>query len=486
MDEATLTIRFKDESSVGPSGVATTSPQYSGSDPGSVKVADQQNAITQAGGVGAMAAKNSQASGGGAQPAPTFAPVPPAAPLPVPPINIGTTPGDPLLKTVQGIQQADPKVTAAEIAAALGINKTQAQSLLTASAVNPGGAGRSTGLPVPGVNSGDDLIFPEDRRRLEADKWIASEQERFAREHQSQSEQERQQREAQAAAAKIPPPLSSEQMLAESARRAPPIQGQPSHADTSGVQNTVNALAHFAHMGGPMGSAIAGAATSAAQIPGVASAIASAAPAAVASAPYVAATAAALAVPAAGYLTLDSIARTARGQIGGFSTDVAQAEAEASVRQMVANMRTAQRLGDEVADYVENRSRTSAAVQGIRDVVAEPLLKEFNKAGNQLAEAAELLNGFLQKNPNAPVWAGRAVMGQAALSAIPPIIPFIVAYEVWSMLSGSKGTVAPPEDNPLTYYKQMPMPKLPYPFEEAGYIPTPIDREVSGMPGLSF
>jgi hypothetical protein len=54
VDEATLTIRFKDESSPGPAGVATTSPQYSGSDPGSVKVADVQNAITQAGGVGAM------------------------------------------------------------------------------------------------------------------------------------------------------------------------------------------------------------------------------------------------------------------------------------------------------------------------------------------------------------------------------------------------------------------------------------------------
>jgi hypothetical protein len=65
----------------------------------------QQNAITQAGGVGAMAAKNNQATAGG-QSVPVAAPVPPAGSLPVPPIPaVGG--GDPLLKTVQNIVQAD-------------------------------------------------------------------------------------------------------------------------------------------------------------------------------------------------------------------------------------------------------------------------------------------------------------------------------------------------------------------------------------------
>lgn len=471
MDEATLTIRFKDESSVGPAGVATTSPFYSGSDPGTVKVADQQNAITQAGGVGAMAAKN-QGSGGAAGQA--MAPVPPAAPLAVPPINVGASQsGDPLLQTTRQLIGADPNVTVAELQKFLGIPTGRAQELFAAASVPPGGqAAPTTPLAVPPSSQqptppADDLnVLIARNRRL-----AQEESDRLA---------------AQDAALRPPPAPVTPPPQIPGMPGAPPVE--PNQESVRGVQSAVNSIAHLAQMGGPLGSAFGGVATAAAGMPGVGAAIASSAPALAVAGPVIAAAAAALAVPAAGALTLSSIAQTARGQIQGLSPEVAAAEAEANVRTLMANLRTSRRLGDEVSDFIATRSRASSAAQGIRDTFAEPLIRDFNNIQNVLATGLEQLDKTINRNQRFSEGFGWGFR-QGLLRSLDVILPGTgIQLQALSALGGAlpKPELSP-GDNPLTFYKNMPMPTLPAPFEEGGFVAEGGSKiEFSRMPGLGM
>lgn len=471
-DEATLTIRFRDESSPGGGGAGIVAPMGGGVVPGSTLAADTQNAITQAGGVGQMAARNNQASAGQL---PSMAPVPSASPLAVPSINVGAgQSSDPLLQTTRQIVQADQNVTVAELAAALGIKERQAQTLLNAATVQPGGqAAQSGALPVPGdgrrptPGTDDDLELLIRRNRRQA--------------------QEERERMADAEQAMRPPPAPVQPPpQIPGMPGAPPIEAQAVD-ESSGAQAAVNAISHFAHMGGPMGSAVAGAANSFMAIPGVASAVAAAAPGIAAAAPYVAAATAALAVPTAAALTLNSIAQTARGQIQGLSPEVAAAEAEANVRQLLANLRTSQRLGDEVADFVSNRSRLGAAGQGIRDVISEPLLKDFNNAVFALTKLVEAGNEAAQENPWITQTAVRLGL-QGALGYMSPGLQqsynFLTSFG--GLLQGAESKIDM-DNNPLTFFKKLPMPTLPAPFEEGGYVTDPGRIEFSPrMPGLGM
>lgn len=403
MDGATLTIAFRDDSPQAQGSPATT-PQGGGSGSTSSHVEDQQRAITQAGGVGQRAQQGySQAtttsSASAAQTAiATASTVPAATPLPTPIATASQSNSESgLAQSIQRIVAADPKATADEIAKLLGggVGVREVERMMRPAAPPAEPIPTSPAQP---VNSGDDLIFPEDRRRVEADRWIESERQRFAQEAESEAATAHQQREAAARNIPRPPPLNREQILAEGARNAPPL---PKVEDVSGqVQSTVNAISHFAHMAGPLGSAVAGVANSAVALPGIAGALGAAAPGLVAAAPYVGVALAAAAVPTAMVAAANNEANRAISVSREYSPEVIGAEAAANIRQIQADIRSAQRLGDEAARIVDARGRTSTALQGIRDQLSEGPLRDIGNFQNLGATFAESVNKILEAVPD--------------------------------------------------------------------------------------
>lgn len=182
-----------------------------------------------------------------------------------------------------------------------------------------------------------------------------------------------------------PPPLSREQLLAEAEAKPPPVQGE-----RPGMGEVVSTAAQFGQMIGraqQIQSAAQGIASGSAlgAAGGITSLLASAGPAA-------AGIAGAIGLPLLAAHTLSSIAETARNQVRNLSPEAASAEAEANVRQIMANMRTSRILGDEVATIVQSRSRLSAAAQGIRDTAAEPFLRQFGEGQRTLAVLLESID----------------------------------------------------------------------------------------------
>lgn len=455
MDEATLTIRFRDESSPTGGGPGVVSPQSAGVVPGSTLAADTQDAITQAGGIQQHAAKGNQPTTGGPPPAVAPAPVPAAAPLAVPPVATGQpTSGDPLLKTVQGIVAADPAVSIAELQKALGIQAGRAQTLLNAAGIQPGGQqapaqtqpAPTSPLPVPAAQPA--AVPPTQATPPAPTPPVA------------------------------PPPIAATAQQQTANQSAPPPVvnppgGQQTQGPTgAGVQATVNAIAGLAARGGPLGAAAGRVATAAAAIPGVGSAIAAAAPAVATAAPFVALGAAALAVPAAAALAVNSIFNEAREQTQGLSPEVAQAEAQARVRDLMTRLRTAERLGDEIAEGVTVRSRLSSAIQGLNNITAEPVLDDFNRALRGAATILESIGSFAERH-------------SAAIQNVENVMLWLAGFKLPAMVLGAIGgeeAKSLAHDNPLTFYQSLPMPTLPPPF--TGDEHKPIDVEFSRMPGL--
>lgn len=448
MDEATLTIKFRDESSPGAGGAAATAPQGGGRQPN--LAAEQQSVITQAGGVGAMAAKNNQTSG--QVPSVSPAAVPPAGALPVPPI--GAVGGDPLLKTAQGIVAADPTVTIAELQKALGVPAARAQQLFSAATVAPGGQqapAPTAALPVPTIAPTPASFQPGGvAQPPPAPPGLMP--------------------------PPVPPPTAAE--YAQQVKPPPVINPPPSPpaaGQPANVQAAVNAIAGIAAQGGPLGAAAGQAARAAAAIPGVGAGLAAAAPGLAAAAPYIAAGAAALAVPAAGALAINSIAQTARGQIQGLSPEVAAAEAEANVRQLVANLRTAGQLGDELGERITRRSRISANLQETRDLLVEPLLQKQNDFLAAIEVFTKAIKGAAKVTRSQYDQAvGEGTVAGGFLSA--PFLPFKALSE--AVAGGGAG---------LT--KIIPTrPKLPPPFaDNSPHAPPGVKRAIEEMfrtPGL--
>lgn len=172
----------------------------------------------------------------------------------------------------------------------------------------------------------------------------------------------------------------------------PPKDSNMDEAGQIGAAVMGKVLSQFGQPGAALGGAIT---TAAAQFPGTVGALfANLAPAA----PYIATGAAALAVPAAlGYSVLNEAER-ARGIVGNLSPEAAVAQAQANADRIMANIRTAERLGDEVGEYIESRSRLTLAAQGIRDVAAEPVLQSLNEVLGTLGKTLELINGNAQQN----------------------------------------------------------------------------------------
>lgn len=81
-----------------------------------------------------------------------------------------------------------------------------------------------------------------------------------------------------------------------------------------------------------------------------------------------------------------------------FSPEVAIADAVSELRRIQADMRTAAKLGDESAEYINQRSRLSASAQGIRDTFAEPIIADLARSMDNLADILNATNNFLTKS----------------------------------------------------------------------------------------
>lgn len=90
--------------------------------------------------------------------------------------------------------------------------------------------------------------------------------------------------------------------------------------------------------------------------------------------------------------TARRIGNEAEQQIAGLSPEVAMAQAQEQLNQLQANFRTSERLGDEVAGMIENRSAISNELQDIRDKIGEPLLQFLNKQSDALARILQVIN----------------------------------------------------------------------------------------------
>jgi hypothetical protein len=139
-------------------------------------------------------------------------------------------------------------------------------------------------------------------------------------------------------------------------------------------------------MAGPEASLAAQAASSAANLPGLASRIAAAVPSAAAALPYVGASALALAVPAVAAAAVQSIANTVNSEISGYSSDVAAANAVASVGEMMRNIRTAQTLGPEVAANTRLWNSLKDDTLETRNAIKETLLWHWDNILYTLSE----------------------------------------------------------------------------------------------------
>ncbi len=109
----------------------------------------------------------------------------------------------------------------------------------------------------------------------------------------------------------------------------------------------------------------------------------------------VAVVAAAASIPIAATVAAFNEAERAKA-LTPYSPEALQAQAIADVRQVMATIRTSERLGDEVGRYTEASSRLSAASQGIRDVVSERVLQKLDGILEKLVPLVEWGDAFAQ------------------------------------------------------------------------------------------
>lgn len=234
-------------------------------------------------------------------------------------------------------------------------------------------------------------------------------------------------------------------------------------------------------LGGPVGQAIARTAQAVAAVPGVGAMqvpglAAAALPAATAVAIPAAIIAGGVAVGAAvtGYGI--AAARSAREEIRGLSPELAQAEAEARYRQTMANLRTAGILGPDVAEYVRNQSVIRSNLQNLRDITAQPIIKEINEFGEAAAKVTTLFSELATK--------------------LRPLIQTAEDLAIGGAVGGNLGIIvhllnkflpdiakADP-NNPFTYFTNHPLVPLPPPF--TGAEEKPVNAAFAPVAGMTF
>lgn len=454
MEGATLTFRFVEEGGNSGKGPSVT-PQSSTSSPKSSDTTQQ--AITNAGGVSNFVNQNNPAP----TPSSNTFQVPTSQPLAVPPSPTTTASTDPLLSTVTSILQADPNTTIEELAKALGINRGQASNLYN----------QAVGTPTP------PLVTPPSAQPIPTPSSSPPPLPPLPTSPQSQNTPPKPLPDIPK-----PPPLGLEQLLHQAKFNPPPIPGTPSSSTINGVQNTIQAITGLAQLGGPVAGAIGRVSAATTAIPGVAGALGTALPALATLAPVIAAAGTVAAVPPAVLYSIDRIYDTARGQLQGLDPSVATAEAEANVRQILANFRTSRILGDEVAQGVEIQSRRSTALQGIRDRLIEAPLEKLNNSAAGLNVILETINETFNNNPElVKILSGGAYnIFKASTGAFGTILQGL------ELIGQSKTQENLATNNPLTYWMNKPLPKLPAPFTETGeVIPHEMDSK-NFLPGLGI
>lgn len=113
-----------------------------------------------------------------------------------------------------------------------------------------------------------------------------------------------------------------------------------------------------------------------------------------------AAIAATAALSAAPFIAAANRMSQAREQLAEFSPEVARARAQADVRQVVANLRSADRIGGDTADFTEAVSRLSVLLQDIKDSFVTAVGPEVNALLDNLviiAKGASVLASLQEK-----------------------------------------------------------------------------------------
>lgn len=412
-DEARLVVELLDRSGAG--GAASTNPVQPGAAdvPGSGVAKDFAEHITTAG-------AGAKAGSGSTTPTPTPIEAPSAAPAESPVasdpsgVRISVPGGDAIAPLIEQIIRDKPDITAQELAGVkeLNLNAERAQQWLD----------RAKGTNAANVPQAPTDAPDRDLARFAQTviRDTVTEEERYAQQLARLREarqaglldDDQLRRGMEHAGRSLPRPFApdSSRGIVEAQVVPPPVPPSISDAAQS-LNQTLNSMGGLDRIGGMIGGNVGATVGNLAQtaittlpqlLPAGATATGPLAALAANAGPIAAGAglvAAAAAIPlAAGYAALNEAERAL--QISRqYSPDVARAQAEADVRQVMADMRTSRRLGDEAADYLTARSRLSTGFQGVRDIVSEPVLKDLNTALTTLGNFFTSLNTLSSKFP---------------------------------------------------------------------------------------
>lgn len=211
---------------------------------------------------------------------------------------------------------------------------------------------------------------------------------------------------------------------------------------------------------------------------GAAGAGAAAAPSALAVAAPVAATVAIVAGAAyAGYRTYDYVSsaslQAASGEVGGLSPDVAQANALQRVRELAANISTANQVGPEIAMNVEAVGQLKAELQGLRDQMIRIFGEDVANITKAMAGVLGLLNRIADWVPG-----GSENLKTVIIEYLTKPLRDLADERDRARTDGAL------QDNPLTAFQSLDFVPLPPPFAATDEMP--LDQKFNPIPGLEL
>lgn len=164
-------------------------------------------------------------------------------------------------------------------------------------------------------------------------------------------------------------------------------------------------------------------------------------------------------------------------QIRDFSPDVALADARNEIRQLRADMESARRLGPEVADYEQTRSRISTRLQEARDSILEAPLKELTIVLKTLESGIKMQMDTLQAIGKGPIGdAARKIVG--------------IRDDIWDRINEALNSYLGVKDEGVSspdWFDHQPFLPLPAPFNGAEMENVEgATAEFGDIPGLRF
>jgi hypothetical protein len=111
-------------------------------------------------------------------------------------------------------------------------------------------------------------------------------------------------------------------------------------------------------------------------------------------------------------------ADSVRDRVTQYSPEAAQAAAMAEVRQIMADIRTSERLGPAIARRIDEQSKISEDMQAIKDVFAKP----FVEVGNELIS---ILGSLVDVARQLTEVAAPAIEGVVEFYTFKPLLEFI-------------------------------------------------------------